>query len=142
MRFIRAPMHEPLGRLRRIALLAGCPIKEDARLREREQADIPDPDEFFNHMRRSFADLDHRTPGDESLREAGSRALAALVEIALSGHNLPVVASHGNVISAVIRGIDASFGFDHWSALKMPDAIRLAFEDAQLISYQPLTIAL
>ena len=52
------------------------------------------------------------------------------------GHRLPAVASHGNLISSVLRAADPGFGFEAWRALKNPDLFELEFESGRLMRYR------
>jgi len=114
---------------------AGLTVIDDARLRERVLSGEP-LDDWLDHVRRSYADLDHVAgAGGESLRATQTRALAALADIVARGHRLPAVASHGNLISSVLRAADPDFGFEAWRGLKNPDLFELTFKDDRLIRY-------
>ena len=100
---------------------AGFAIVEEARLHERilSAASLHD---WLEHIRRSYEDVDHRAgQGGETLREIEARGCAALADIAAAGHGLPIAVSHGNLISAILRAADPSFGFEDWRALRNPD---------------------
>jgi 2,3-bisphosphoglycerate-dependent phosphoglycerate mutase len=117
---------------------AGLAVIEDARLHERVLSGEP-LDDWLDHIRRSYEDLDHVAgAGGESLRATQTRALAALADIVASGHRRPVVASHGNLISSVLRAADPEFGFEAWRALRNPDLFELTFEDGRLMAYRRL----
>jgi 2,3-bisphosphoglycerate-dependent phosphoglycerate mutase len=115
---------------------AGLGIVEDARLHERVLSAEP-LDNWLDHIRRSYDDLDHVAGhGGESLRATQTRALAALSDIVARGHRLPTVASHGNLISSVLRASDPDFGFEAWRALRNPDLFELEFEGGRLAGYR------
>jgi 2,3-bisphosphoglycerate-dependent phosphoglycerate mutase len=118
------------------AARSGLAIRQDPRLRERELS--PEPlDDWLDHVRRSYDDLDHRAaPGGESLRDAQARGLAAIADIAAAKHALPVVASHGNLISSLLRAIDPAFGFEAWRALRNPDLFEVIVEAGRPSSYR------
>lgn len=109
------------------ALAAGMPVRLDDRLRERILSD-PDLDDWLDHMRWSFAEPSYCAPGGESLDQAQSRAIAALADIAAAGHRLPAVVSHGNLIAAVLRSMDAAFGFAQWQSLGNPDLFEVELD--------------
>ena len=118
------------------AARSGLSIRPDSRLRERELSPEPLHD-WLEHIRRSYEDLDHRAaPGGETLRETQGRALAAIADIAAAGHVLPVVASHGNLISAVLRAADPAFGFEAWRGLRNPDVFDLTIEAGRPTAYR------
>ena len=98
--------------------------------------DLPD---WLEHIRRSFADVDYRAPGGETLREAQGRGLAAISEIAGRGHRLPALCTHGNLLSAVVLSIDARFGFDDWRRLRNPDLIELAWNSRGPVAFRRLS---
>jgi 2,3-bisphosphoglycerate-dependent phosphoglycerate mutase len=104
-------------------------------LRERELSLQP-LDDWLDHIRRSYDDIDHRAgPGGESLRDAQTRALAALADIAAAQHRLPLVASHGNLISAILRAADPGFGFDGWRDLRNPDLFELSLAEGLPVAF-------
>ena len=121
-----SPYRRAMATVEPYARRAGLEPTTDERLKERVLAD-PEVDDWLDHIRRSFDDLDHAAPGGESLNQVQARALAALAEIAGRGHRLPAVASHGNLISSVLRASDPSFGFEHWRGLANPDLFELTF---------------
>ena len=117
---------------------AGLTVIEDARLHERVLSGEPLED-WLDHIRRSYDNLDHVAgAGGESLRATQNRALAALGEIVARGHQLPIVASHGNLMSSVLRAANSDFGFEDWRALRNPDLFELTFEAGALINYRRL----
>jgi 2,3-bisphosphoglycerate-dependent phosphoglycerate mutase len=77
-------------------------------------------------------------PAGKSLNTVRSRGLAALCDIAERGHHLPIAASHGNLISAVLRAADPSFGFEQWRALRNPELFELRFSRGRLESWSRL----
>jgi 2,3-bisphosphoglycerate-dependent phosphoglycerate mutase len=116
---------------------AGLVIVEDKRLHERVLSETP-LDDWLDHIRMSYADLDHRATLDgETLRVTQIRAMAAMRDIVARGHRLPIVASHGNLISTVLRAFDPAFGFEDWRALRNPDLFELNFDGARPLSYRP-----
>ena len=74
-------------------------------------------------VRRSFGELDFAVLGGESGRQTLERGWAALEEVLAGGHKLPVIVSHGQLISLVLSRIEPSFGFDGWQSLTNPDVI-------------------
>ena len=132
-----SPYRRALSTLAPFAALAGLPMTVDARLKERVLADR-DLDDWLDEIRRSFEDPDRRASGGESLNDSQARALDALGEIAGRGHRLPVVASHGGVISAVLRAADPTFGFEDWRGLKNPDLFELSLPGGRLAGWRRL----
>jgi 2,3-bisphosphoglycerate-dependent phosphoglycerate mutase len=98
----------------------GLELELDERLVERRLSPAPIAS-WREVVERSFVDPDHRAPGGESGRETLERGWKALEAILDAGHSLPVVASHGQLISLVLQRIDPAFGFAGWRALANPD---------------------
>lgn len=92
----------------------------DRRLAERRLSLEP-IDHWRDVVRRSFDDLDYRIPGGESGREALVRGRAAIEDALASGHRLPALVTHGQLMSLVLHSIDAGFGFADWETIAFPD---------------------
>lgn len=130
-----SPYRRARGTVAPFAERAGLPIVEDSRLHERILAATP-LDDWLEHIRRSYADVDHRAgAGGETLREVEARGSAALAVIAAAGHALPLAVSHGNLISAILRAADPSFGFEGWRALRNPDLFEITMRDGRPVSF-------
>lgn len=85
-------------------------IHIDERLAERRLS--PEPiDHWREVVRESFRDPDHRVPGGESGRETLVRGWAALEAALATGHRLPALVTHGQLMSLVLHAIDPRFGF-------------------------------
>lgn len=95
------------------------PINIDGRLRERLLSVEPLAD-WLDHIRASFANLDHRAQGGETLREAQRRGLAALQDIYAERPACAVVASHGNLLASLLHYVDPTFGFEAWQTMPNP----------------------
>ncbi len=100
------------------------PINIDRRLRERQLTAEP-RDDWLTHARASFDDFDYRAPGGETLREAQTRGLATLKDIAAESPNCALIASHGNILASLLHVMDPSFGFDAWYAMPNPALYRV-----------------
>ena len=82
------------------------------------------------------SDVDHRAgPGGETLREIEARGCAALADIASAGHGLAIAVSHGNLISAILRAADPSFGFEDWRALRNPDLFEITIAAGRPVAF-------
>ena len=129
-----SPYERARATVRPFAVLAGLPVRLDDRLRERVLSEH-ELEDWLDHVRRSFAEPNYRAPGGEGLDEAQSRAAAALADIAAADHRLPVVVSHGNLIAAVLRSMDAAFGFAQWRSLRNPDLFEVELEAGQPVRF-------
>ena len=98
----------------------GLTVQVDGRANERILSEQPIAD-WREVLRSSFADPDLRGPGGESAREALERAWNLLDMVRSVGPNLPVIVTHGNLLSLVLHSLDGSFGFEGWETLTNPD---------------------
>lgn len=119
-RVVSSPYLRARQTIEPFAARAGFEIGLDARLRERGV--VHDANGAWREIvRASFADPDHPAPGWESAREAVGRGRAALDAALAPGDGLPVLVTHGQLMSLVLSTIDRGFGFDGWQALTNPD---------------------
>jgi 2,3-bisphosphoglycerate-dependent phosphoglycerate mutase len=117
------------------AMRAGLPVHLDDRLAERRLS--PEPiDNWRGFVRQSFDDPDSRAPGGESGRETLGRAWAAMESVLQGGHRLPVVVSHGQLLSLVLHSIDPGFGYAGWEALQNPDVYLLEGEPGPAFTFR------
>jgi broad specificity phosphatase PhoE len=49
------------------------------------------------------------------------------------------VASHGNIIAAMLHAMDTAFGFATWQAMPNPAMYRVTFGDGEPRAFVPLT---
>jgi len=119
------------------AVRAGLALHTDERWAERRLS--PEPiDHWREVVARAFVDLDFRVPGGASGRDVLERARAALAAVFASGHALPVVASHGQLISLLLHDIDPGFGFAGWESLANPDVFALERNGSGRLSFRRL----
>jgi 2,3-bisphosphoglycerate-dependent phosphoglycerate mutase len=102
------------------AARAGHHLHVHADLAERRLSPVP-IEGWREVVRRSFSDPEHRAPAGESGAETLARGWAALDAILRGGHRLPVVVSHGQLLSLLLHSIDPSFGFAGWESMRNPD---------------------
>jgi 2,3-bisphosphoglycerate-dependent phosphoglycerate mutase len=74
----------------------------------------------MTQVRRAFEDPDYKVPGGESALAAVSRGWAAIHAVLHAGHRLPVVVSHGQLLSLIFHSIDPCFGYGGWESLANP----------------------
>lgn len=106
---------EPVARRR------GLPVLELVDMRERLLSTHPVED-WRGELGRSFDDPDYTVTGGESSREAQRRALATLDLLRVrhpDGGRL-IVASHGNLITLILRALEPAVGFDFHQAMPNP----------------------
>jgi 2,3-bisphosphoglycerate-dependent phosphoglycerate mutase len=79
-----SPYRRAVATVAPYACIAGAPILEDTRLRERVLSQTP-LDDWLDHLRRSYDDDTYCLPTGESLAQAQARGLAALADIDAAG---------------------------------------------------------
>ncbi len=114
-------------------------IRFDARLRERAVRHIDDRADWLAHIRRSIDDPAYKLPGEESFAEAAARGCTALADIAAAGHARPAIASHGQLLTAVLRASNPAFGFEQWQAMRMPHLFEADWRDGRLADVRSLS---
>jgi 2,3-bisphosphoglycerate-dependent phosphoglycerate mutase len=119
------------------AARAGLPIELEPRLVERRLSPAP-IDDWKDVVRRSFGEPDFSVPGGESGRQTLERGWAALSEVLDAGHALPVIVSHGQLISLLFSRIDPAFGYDGWQSLQNPDVHLVERDPRGLLSFRRL----
>ncbi len=111
-----------------LAELLDLPIHTDARLVERALSGAP-LDDWVNALRATFDDFELAFPGGENSRAATERAVAAInAALAQHAHTL-AIASHGNLLSLVLRHFDSALGFAEWQIMRNPDVYRVTLGD-------------
>ena len=111
-----------------LAAALGLAVRVDARLNERKLSEKP-IDHWREIVRDSFTDPDLRGAEGESAREVSERAWAGLNDLLACGCQLPVVVTHGNLMSLVLHSLDPAFGYEGWAGLSNPDVFLL--EDSE-----------
>ena len=135
-----SPYRRAMATVEPLAARSGQDVRTDMRLSERVLSEEPLAD-WLAHLNRSFEDGDYRLPKGESLNQAQARGLAALLDIATVGHRLPVIASHGNLISALLRSVDPAFGFEDWRTLRNPDLFELTHDGGRLVAFVRINLS-
>ena len=107
-----------------LAQRLGLPVHIDPRLNERNLSPRPISN-WREVVRDSFDDWDLRAPGGESAREVLARAWECLNNLLEESDRLPVVVTHGNLMSLVLHTLDSSFGYAGWLDLTNPDVYAL-----------------
>ena len=119
-RIVSSPFRRARQTVEPLAAACGLNVEIDARLAERQLAAEP-PVEFRQAVRRSLEDFDHQLPGGESSRTAQARGRQAIESLLACDARLPVVATHGQLLTLMLNSIDPSFGFAGWESLSNPE---------------------
>ena len=133
---VSSPYRRALESIAPFAQSRGLSMHTDARLEERrrnrDNTPIANWDEW---VRQSFQDLDFRSPGGESGRDVARRGASVLCETMSSSHELPLLSTHGQLMSFLANSIDSDFGYERAGLMAYPALLRfrcthggLAFE--------------
>lgn len=110
-----------------IAHALGVPARVDARLGEQGDGTVPwiaEPAAFRAAVQRHFRMSGDRVLGEESSGEAAIR-FAGAVEAVRATYRLPVLVTHGRVLSAYVARVTGQDAWAFWNDLRMPDAFLL-----------------
>jgi 2,3-bisphosphoglycerate-dependent phosphoglycerate mutase len=135
---VSSPYRRARATITPLATRAGLQVHVDERLIERRISREP-VSNWREAVQRAFVDPEHSLPGGESATEVLSRALAAISAVLAAGHRLPVVVSHGQLLSLVLNSIDAGFGYQEWESLENPDIFLLEVNGARLAAFSRLS---
>jgi len=124
---ISSPFKRAIQTIQPLAARLGSTIKEENRLSERVLSSS-DHEDWLKMIELSFKDLDICYEGGESSRHAMDRAIGVIEDVLKGTANNIVIATHGNLMSLILKHYDPSFGFDEWKSLSNPDVYCLKFE--------------
>ena len=127
-RVVSSPFLRARQSIAPLAAALGLDVTVESRLAERRLGSHPFSD-WREGLRASFADLDRVYPDGESGRAAQQRGRAAVENVLAAPHRLPVLATHGNLLSLLLGSIDGRFGYDDWERLANPDVFVLTVSD-------------
>jgi 2,3-bisphosphoglycerate-dependent phosphoglycerate mutase len=130
---VSSPYARARGTIAPFAERTGLEVRLEPRLAERRLAAELHAPGWREAVRRSFDDPQHRLPGGESGAEVLARGSAAIREVLAEGHRLPVLVSHGQLLSLFLHSVDADFGYADWEALAMPDVFLLEERAGKLV---------
>jgi 2,3-bisphosphoglycerate-dependent phosphoglycerate mutase len=79
-------------------------------------------------LRQTFTDLDLAWPGGESSRTAMARGRAVIDGLLAQPERTPIVVTHGNLMTLILRSFEASYDFHAWERLSNPDVYCLTVQ--------------
>jgi len=123
-RVIASPYRRAIDSIAPFARAKGLAIEIDEDLREHRLADPPIA-AWRDAVARCFEDTAFRAPGGESAAETLGRARRAIDAACVDGTRLPVLASHGQLLSLLLHSLDGRFGFAGWTRMTNPDVFLL-----------------
>jgi 2,3-bisphosphoglycerate-dependent phosphoglycerate mutase len=130
-RIVSSPFRRAVQSVEPLAARLNRPIEIDDRLREKALG--TPPDDWREHLRRSFDEVDVVHEGGESTRAAMARAVAALADVVAHPAATTVIACHGNLSTLILRHLDGRAGFEEWRAMTNPDVFRIVDGRAERI---------
>ena len=118
----------------------GLQVRVTAALRERKLTE-ESRDDWLALLQQSWSDFNFALPRCESSADCQRRMHACLAQLAADhrGQTL-LVCSHGNAIALYLHGIDDTFGFEAWAAMKNPDLFRITYETGRPFWHKSFTL--
>ncbi|ELS34593.1 MULTISPECIES: histidine phosphatase family protein [Pseudanabaena] len=104
----------------------GLTINTDERLVEQTLSSLP-LDDWRDRLAESFVDLDLCLEGGESSRTATNRAIAAIDDTLKYDVEITAIATHGKLLTLILKHFDNCFGYTEWENLTNPDVFQLQF---------------
>ncbi|OZM58082.1 histidine phosphatase family protein [Lottiidibacillus patelloidae] len=121
-RIFSSPYVRAIQSVKPLASMKGIEIEVDERLAERTLS-TENLADWMEKLRETYVNLQLKLPGGESSSEAMERAVAVIEDIKINETTL--IASHGNLISLLLKYYDPAFGFTEWKELSNPDVFLL-----------------
>ena len=135
---ISSPYERTMKTIGAFAAESGLEIIQCPDLRERGIGAWKGGD-FFENIRRQWADFDYRIEGGECLREVQERCVRAVLDILdkYEGKRI-AVCSHGTALSTVFNYFYPDFGADEFFRIVdlMPFIIRFDLEGRELLGHE------
>ncbi len=127
---VSSPYRRAVDTIAPFAAVAGLNIGLDERLRERKGPFLPEAADHIAAAEACFADHELRLQAAETGREAQKRGWQA-IEAALASHELPVLVTHGQLLSFTLARIDGTTGVERWRTMTTPDVFLLESDAVQ-----------
>lgn len=130
-RIISSPFLRAIQSVKPISEETNIDIEIDERLSERtlSTTDLPD---WLEKLKATFNDLELKFQGGESSKEAMNRIVTVVDEVFNSKSKNTIIATHGNLMSLLLKNYDNSFDFDCWKSLSNPDVFVLYYTNNEL----------
>lgn len=127
---ISSPYRRTIDTIAPFATAAALVITLDDRLREREAPFRPVAAEHIAAAEACFADHSLRLDSEETGFEAQQRGWQAIEDALRSSLSLPVLVSHGQLLSFALARIDGTSGAERWRTMTTPDVFLLEQAEA------------
>ena len=73
--------------------------------------------------------MDYCLEGGESSRAAMTRAVAVMEDVLRHSARVTLLATHGNLMTLMLKHFDDAVGFAEWQSLRNPDVYRVFLTD-------------
>ncbi|AST94098.1 MULTISPECIES: histidine phosphatase family protein [Sutcliffiella] len=123
---ITSPFSRAFQSVQPLADMLQLQLVKDERLGERVLSEHDHPN-WLHMLEESFKRLDLTFPGGESSFQAMERGSSVINEIVRSDSKVSVVATHGNLMSLILKNYEPTFGFKEWQSLTNPDVFKITF---------------
>ena len=122
---ISSPYQRTIDTIAPFAAESGLHINFDPRLREREAPFLPAGADHIAAAETCFADHTLRVNGAETGLEAQGRGWQAIEAALQSAYALPLLVTHGQLLSFALARIDRTSGAERWRTMTTPDVFVL-----------------
>ena len=136
---VSSPFRRAYESIAPFAASRGLEVHTDGGLAERRRSDKP-LENWREWVRRSFSDLDFCAPEGESGREVALRGSIALSESLESSHKLPLLSTHGQLLSFLANSLNPEFGYESWGEMSFPALLRFRARDG-VVTFETLPVA-
>lgn len=122
------------------ARVVGLDVCVTAALRERKLTEDSRED-WLALLQKSWSDFSFTLPRCESSAACQRRMHACLAQLVADhrGQTL-LVCSHGNAIALYLHGIDGSFGFEAWAAMRNPELFWITYDAGRPFWHKSFTL--
>ena len=124
-----SPYQRAIDTIAPFATARGLEIGEDVRLQERSAPFVASTSEHFAATEAAFADPTQRLGQSETALEAQTRGWKTVERALESEFELPLLVTHGQLLSLVLARLDRSDGIDIWHRMTTPDVFLLEATD-------------
>ena len=118
---ISSPYRRAIDTITPFADASSLEIGLDDRLRERKGPFLPDARDHIATTEACFADHSLRLAGAETGFEAQERGWAVIEAALQSAQVLPVLVTHGQLLSFTLARVDGTTGLERWRRMTTPD---------------------
>jgi broad specificity phosphatase PhoE len=127
-RVISSPEVKAVETGRVVATALGLPLEVNDHFAEHGAGPdqfIPDYREFRAMVRRFFDEPEALVFRDESCQAAAARFDSGVLDLAGRPDDIPIVITHGRIMSSWLANVSGGTAWDIWTALRMPDLIEV-----------------